>query len=307
MGTQESIWLLSEEGILSRDGVPHPHVPFGSSAVTAGDVHGEKVAVIADGNQVWTFSSGKWNKATHEDVSLNCVLWTSDDRLLVGTEGARVAWVEEDKLNFIEGFDIVPERKQWTTPWGGPPDVRSLAVSADGTIYADIHVGWIVSSMNGGETWQSLRKGLNMDVHQVGAHPSKPETVFAATADGFHISHDHGRTFTRCSNGIPYNYQRACACFPNRDVYLASTSRGPYRGADALLYRSEDEGKNWTMVDGLPEQIEKNIDTFQIITVGAANALVIVDDVSLYETDDWGASWQKTGHNYPRLFGALAV
>ena len=56
--------------------------------------------------------------------------------------------------------------------------------SADGTIYANIHVGWIVRSRDGGETWENLQEGLEMDVHQVSTHPSDPEIVFAATRKG---------------------------------------------------------------------------------------------------------------------------
>ena len=173
------------------------------------------------------------------------------------------------------------------------PDVRSLAVSADGTIYANIHVGWVVRSRDGGKTWENLREGLEMDVHQVATHPSDPATVFAATARGFYLSRDHGDTFTHQRSGMPYYYQRACACFPESDVYLVSTSRGPHSRVDAQLYRSDDAGENWALVTGLPEQIGENIDTFQIITVGGANALVVVDDTILYQTDDCGLNVAK--------------
>ena len=307
MGTKETVWLLSEEGILARSGEAHPDVPFHKAAIIAGDVHQDKVAVIVDSHDVWTFASGTWHQAVSTDTTLNCVCWTSDDRLLVGTESARLAWVDDGALTFIESFDAVPERKLWKTPWGGPPDARSLAVSTDGTIYANIHVGWIVRSRDGGKTWQNLREGLEMDVHQVASHPSNPAVVFAATARGFYLSQNHGETFTCQRDGMPYYYQRACASFVEQDVYLVSTSRGPHGQAGALLYRSEDAGKSWALVSGLPENISENIDTFQIIIVRGAHALVIVEDTALYETHDWGMTWKEVGRDYPRLFGALVV
>lgn len=305
MNTQTTIWLLSAEGILNKNGEPILNVPFQNSSVIAGDVHEDKAAVIVDGHEVWTFSGGEWNQEISTDVTLNCVHWVDGERLLIGTASARLAWLEGGELHFIEGFDAIPERNLWMTPWGGPPDTRSLAVSPDGTIYANIHVGWIARSRDGGLTWKNTREGLEMDVHQVATHPSDPAIVFAATARGYHISSDHGETFTPKPGGMPYLYQRACACFDERDVYLVSTSRGPHGQADALLYRSEDAGENWTLVKGLPENISRNIDTFQIIIVSGARALVIVDNTSLYETDDWGISWQEVGHDYPRLFAAL--
>ena len=308
MKNEKTVLLLSEEGILTLNGKPYPNVPFDNAQIIAGDVHQDKLAVIVNNHEVWTRTSGTWHQVgVAPDIRLNCVCWTLDDRLLVGTESARLAWVENSALHFIDSFDAVPERKLWKTPWGGPPDTRSLAVSTDGTLYANIHVGWIVRSRDGGTTWQNLREELEMDVHQVETHPTNPGTVFAATARGFHLSTDHGETFTRQSNGMPYLYQRACACFAQRDVYLVSTSRGPRSNSDALLYRSEDAGKNWTLVNGLPEQINENIDTFQITTAGEAHALVIVDDTAVYETHDWGINWSEVGADYPRLYGALTV
>ena len=303
---QETVWLLSEEGILDFNGKSICDVPFRSASVIAGDTSQDRLSVIVSDHEVWTYVSGMWNQQVSTDVILNCVCWAPDNRLLVGTERARLAWIADGELNFIDSFDAVPERKLWKTPWGGPPDVRSLAVSTDGTIYANIHVGWIVRSRDGGETWENLQEGLEMDVHQVSTHPSDPATVFAATARGFYLSRDYGDTFTHQRSGMPYYYQRACACFPESDVYLVSTSRGPHSSVDAQLYRTEDAGKNWTLVNGLPERIGENIDTFQIITVGGANALVVVDDTALYQTDDLGLNWQKVD-DYPRLFGGLVV
>ena len=69
--------------------------------------------------------------------------------------------------------------------------------------------------------------------------------------------------------------------------------------------------------NGLPEQIGENIDTFQIITyplvapsarletgsASGANALVVVNDTTLYQTDDWGLNWGKVAaiDGFPRL------
>ena len=304
--SQETVWLLSEEGILDLNGESICDVPFQSASIIAGDVGQDQLSVIANDHEVWTYASGAWDQQVSADVILNCVCWTADNRLLVGTERARLAWVVDGELKFIDSFDAVPERKLCKTPWGGTPDVRSLTVSTDGTIYANIHVGWVVRSRDGGKTWENLQEGLEMDVHQVATHSSDPATVFAATASGFYLSRDYGDTFMHQRSDMPYYYQRACACFPESDVYLVSTSRGPHSRVDAQLYRSDDAGESWALVAGLPEQIGENIDTFQIITVGESNALVVVDDTALYQTDDLGLNWQKVA-DYPRLFGGLVV
>jgi hypothetical protein len=307
MKARENILLLSEKGILNSENEPYPNVPFQNASVNTGDVCGGQLAVIVDKHEVWTFASGKWNQIVVTETRLNCICWTSDRRLLVGAESARLAWLSKGTLEFIDSFDEVPERSLWKTPWGGPPDVRSLAVSSDGTIYANVHVGWIVRSRDGGKTWKNLCEELEMDVHQVSTHPSNPTIVFAATAEGFYISRDYGEIFSHQIDSMPYRYQRACTCFPDRNVYLLSTSRGPHGYAEARIYRSEDDGKHWGPVNGLPEGISNNINTFQIIVVRDGNALVIVEDASVYETDDYGMNWGKVRDDYPKLYGALVI
>ena len=89
MNKQKIIWLLSSEGILDQSGNLIPGTPFGESSVIAGGVGQDCLAVIVDSHDVWTFVSGTWQQITSVDVSLNCLCWTADNRLLVGTEGAR--------------------------------------------------------------------------------------------------------------------------------------------------------------------------------------------------------------------------
>ena len=95
--------------------------------------------------------------------------------------------------------------------------------------------------------------------------------------------------------------------FSEYDSYLLSVSKGPHSHVGAQLYRSNDEGTHWYVVNGLPENINNNIDTFQIIIAGDGHALVIVENTSLYETNDYGRHWKKMEDAYPRLFGALVL
>lgn len=182
----QAVWLLTEEGILDATGEPLPGVPFQGTSADGGDWRDRKVAVVVDGHEVWTFAVGRWRKRVATEDILPSVVWTPDGRLLAGTEPALVAFVEDDGLHYLGGFDAIPERDRWTTPWGEPAAVRSLAVGVDNTFYANVHVGWISRSRDGGKGWVCLRNGLEMDVHQVAAHPTDPTVVFAATADGFH-------------------------------------------------------------------------------------------------------------------------
>lgn len=301
----DAFWLLSDAGILDVEGEAHPDVPFQGTSADTGACRDGRAAILVDEHEVWIHAHGSWKRALRTEATMHSLAWTHEGRLLVGTEPARVAFVEDGALAYLKGFDAVPEQDLWSTPWGGPAAVRSLAVSPDNALYANVHVGWIVRSRDGGRTWQTLRTGLEKDVHQVAAHPRDPATVFAATADGFHLSRDHGDTFERRVAGLPHVYQRACACFPDRDVYLSSAATGS-GGRRSGLYRSEDEGRFWARVAGLPEDLDRNINTGQVALRAGGEALVVVDDTTVYRSVDYGASWSRLRAGLPRVWSLLA-
>ena len=104
MKAKENLLLLSEEGILHSNNEPHTNVPVQNVSVVAGNVYQDQVAVIVDKHEVWTFVSGKWHQVVSTDIRLNCIWWTSEKRLLVGTETARLAWLSNGTLKFIDSF-----------------------------------------------------------------------------------------------------------------------------------------------------------------------------------------------------------
>lgn len=302
----EQLMILTEAGILKANGELVKDVPFSGRPVIAGYADAEMVSVVVDGNEVWSREAGAWQQRFADSEGINCVAHDRAGRILLGLADARLAWVADGAASGLPQFDEIPGRTDWDTPWGGPPDVRSLAIGNDGTVYADIHVGWICRSSDGGATWENVRTGLNKDVHQVQTHPSEPSTVFAATADGFHISTDAGTSFRRKTEPMPYYYQRACAAFPGGDTFLASTSRGPHGDASARLYRTTDRGETWTQVSGLPDHIANNINTFQIAVVDRDTAFVVVEDTNLYASSDAGGKWDRVLTKLPTIHALLS-
>lgn len=300
--------ICTEQGLLDRRGEPLPQLPFAGRSVTAGAAADGRLAVSIDRHEIWILRQGDWQQEARLDANVNCLAWVGD-KLLIGTSHARLAWLDEAGLRWDGACDDIAGRDDWSTPWGGPPDVRTLAVAADDTIYADIHVGWIIRSRAPAaeqpRDWQNLRQGLNKDVHQIIAHPRRAATVAAATARAFHISQDQGDTFERRANGLTYDYCRACACFPDRDIYLLSSSRGPHGEAEAQLHWSDDEGRHWHQASGLPATSDRNINTHQLLALSGGRAYAVYDDHALYQTSDYGASWRLDAANLPRIHALL--
>ena len=178
--------------------------------------------------------------------------------LLIGTdEGAYVYRLIEGEgpAERIQTFDALECRKDWYTPWGGPPAVRTLAKTNDGFCYADIHVGSIMRSPDEGVSWEPVAPELNKDVHQVATCPADDNKVFANTANGVYVSSDRGNSWINRIEGLPVRYGTAIAVDPaDPNLMIASVQKGP-RGGGAWLCRSDNGGESWTQLnDQLTEE-----------------------------------------------------
>src|SRR5690606_40490755 len=60
------------------------------------------------------------------NVTLNCVLPT-EHTVWVGGSNARPFRLEAEELREETTFLGAPGRDKWHTPWGGPPDIRSMS------------------------------------------------------------------------------------------------------------------------------------------------------------------------------------
>src|SRR5439155_5763684 len=127
----------------------------------------------------------------------HCVL-ADDDGVLVGTSEANLLRLEDGALVPVAAFDAVEGRDEWHTPWGAPADVRSLTRTSTGTLLANVHVGGVVRSTDGGASW-SPTIDIDADVHHVLGGPGA--TVVAAAAVGLCVSDDDGATWSVVDEG----------------------------------------------------------------------------------------------------------
>ena len=240
---------------------------------------------ILDRREVWHDAGGGWREVAALDALQATRIVAVDDAVYVGTSEAHLYRVAGDALERVEAFEAVEGRERWYTPWGGPPDVRSIA-NWDQDVYVNVHVGGIPRTDDGGRTW-TRTIDVDADVHQV---TTADGLVIAACAGGVAISTDRGTTWTYRTNGLDTRYSRAVAVCG--DVLLASASRGP-RGGGAAVYRGALAGGAFERCrEGLPEAFEGNIDTYRLdaLRLGEVAALG-TEDGRVFVSHDAGATW----------------
>jgi photosystem II stability/assembly factor-like uncharacterized protein len=219
-----------------------------------------------------------------------------DRAVLAGTSEAHLVRLEDGVAQTLESFESAEGRDAWYTPWGGPPDVRSMAMAASGDLYVNVHVGGILRSGDDGRSWRPTMD-IQADVHEVRTVDERPDLVLAAAAVGPMVSTDAGSTWSVDPNGLHAPYCRAVAL--SGDTLLVTASDGPF-GKRAAVYRRPLAGKGpfEKCTQGLPEWFPGNIDTG---CLAATPDLVAfgTEEGEVFVSDDAGASWKEAASSLP--------
>ncbi|HEY3820465.1 MAG TPA: hypothetical protein VGL81_25040 [Polyangiaceae bacterium] len=258
-------------------------------------------------------AGGSWSTLATAEADLACCV-SVGDAIYIGTEDARLLRLGADgELAPLHGFGAVAGREKWYAGRAlvdgrliGPPlGIRSITATADGAaLLANVHVGGIPRSTDGGATWQPTLE-VDSDVHEVRAHPERPEIVMAAAAVGPCVSRDGGATWIVEREGLHATYCSAVA-FAGDDVFLAA-SEDHFAPEGKLYRRSVDQDGPWiAMGAGLPEWLDGIADTGCIATNGAA-AAVADGSGSVYVSVDAGHRWSHRAGGLPAPSSALIV
>ena len=222
---------------------------------------------------------------------------------LAGSPGAHLWLLADDggppgRATLVDAFEHAEDRYDWFTPWGAPPDVRSLAQGRD-VVLVNVHVGGILRATALTGPWQASID-IHADVHQVISSGRGDGVALAATALGLAVSPDDGRTWRLVDEGLPVTYARAVASCD--DAVLLSASSGPDGQQSRLYRRPPDDDAPFTPCRGdLPDTFDGNLDTFRLAGAGTQAGLVTARG-DVYASNDSGGSWQRvaTGIRRPR-------
>ncbi|MGH7310940.1 MAG: WD40/YVTN/BNR-like repeat-containing protein, partial [Candidatus Rokuibacteriota bacterium] len=203
------------------------------------------------------------------------------------------------RLSSVGPFEQAEGRDAWYTPWGDPADVRSIAAGPrEAATYVNIHVGGVLRSPDGERGWTPTLD-IEVDVHQVIAHPTRPQVVLVAAAVGLGVSRDQGESWEFVTAGLHARYARAVAVAG--DWVLMTASTGPGGRRSAIYRRRLDGGDDFERCRaGLPEWFSHNIDTACLATVGPVAAFG-TEDGRVFRSLDAGASWELAAKGLPEI------
>ncbi|XXX76344.1 hypothetical protein WMF30_52715 [Sorangium sp. So ce134] len=300
------------EGLFAvRPGAVELEIPEGEVAGLASDGAGGALAIVGGKSLCRRSAEGQWMAIGTGPRGLSCCT-ALGDAVFVGTDDARVLRLEPGGgLVPLAGFDDVAGRETWYAGTAlvegrvvGPPlGVRSMCATSDhSTLLVNVHVGGIPRSTDAGETWKPTID-IECDVHQVCAHPARPELVAAATAVGLAISRDGGETWTTEHEGLHATHCTAVA-FVGGDI-LVSASTDQFT-KDGAIYRRPIEGRGpLRRVDGgLPQWLDGIADTGNIAARG--DCVAVADSGGhLYLSHDRGATWERIAEQLPFPTGVL--
>lgn len=277
------------------------------------DGQGGALAIL-DGHALSRRSpSGTWTTIATTDKDLACCVAVGDI-IYAGTDDASVLRVNPSgDIEQLQGFQQVEGRDKWYAGSAivdgqrvGPPlGVRSITATSDGAVLlANVHVGGIPQSLDEGATWQPTID-IGTDVHEVRAHPTRPNIVAAAAAVGLCTSSDGGATWEVEDKGLHATHCSAVA-FAGDDI-LISAATDPFTPQGAIYRRAINErGPLVLASEGLPAWLDGSPDTGCIAVNGSAVAAADRKG-NLYVSVDNGRAWSSRASGIPTPSSVLIV
>lgn len=234
---------------------------------------GERIfAGTAEGLYLSDDNGQSWELAGLEDREVWQVRSAGGDVVYATTQPSGLFRSDDHGSSWfeIESFADLPEASHWRIPLDPPLAARARALVIDqhdpDRLWVGVEVGGIASTTDGGATWDVIMPGDNPDLHMLFPHPERPGMLFASTGYGRfdHIaeeiegnagvlrSNDYGATWEYAWEGITPRYSRPMCIDDRAPVALtvasapnAFSSHKDQSGAEAMLFRSYDEGASW--------------------------------------------------------------
>ncbi len=278
-------------------------------------------------------SGDTWTLVGLEDREVWQVRSAGGDVVYAGTQPAGLFRSDDGGTSWceVESFASSPEADAWCIPLDPPIPgrARALVIDRDNPerMWVGVEVGGIMRTEDGGQTWALGLPGKNPDLHMMTAHPDKPEVLYASTGygrldgvaemiegnAGVFRSNDSGASWQYAWKGITPRYSRPM-CIDSRPPYGLTIASAPTAfsnfkdddGAQAMLFRSEDEGESWrSLCDGAHTPSHANIHGLTPDPDTPGGVLIGTDTGEVWRVSN-DAAWTQIGSGMPVVLSIAA-
>lgn len=234
-------------------------------------VNGDALAAASDG--VYRSADGRsWARCGIDGEVWNLAASPHDPRTVYASTQPAHLFVSHDgggSWSEVTSFLEAPGAERWCVPGNPPSGARALALAFDpfdaARLWVGVEVGGVVSSADNGQNWSVSIPCGNADVHLLAAHPRRQGVLFATTGYGRnddapmdpglagpYRSADFGQTWQYLGATMQPHYTRAMCVDPRAPHVLTVPAMPDVRssikdpgGAQAMLFRSDDDGATW--------------------------------------------------------------
>lgn len=276
------------------------------SCLTAAVHHRGSVWCGSEDGGVFQSDDGgiSWARAGLDDVRVTALAASPADAniLWAGTEPSHI-WRSDDagtSWQRCQGLRDLPSSRTWSFPPRPDTDhVRWIAChpTQGGRLWIAIEAGALISTTDGGRSWEDRVERGPYDTHELAVDPRQPDWLRVAAGDGYFESLDGGRTWSAPEEGLEVGYLRSVAVDPHDPgVVVVSAASHPYAAyvagrSDGRLYRREDSGAWKRITRGWPDPPDT---IAPLLTADASDgALLAADERGVHRSRDSGRSWER--------------
>ena len=206
-----------------------------------------------------------------------------------------------------EGLSDLPSASKWSfPPRPRTHHVRWIATDphAPGKLYVAIEAGALISSPDGGATWNDRVPGGPYDTHELATHTQAPGRLWSAAGDGFFESENAGSSWRKSENGLGFRYCWSVAIdAAEPETIILSASPGPQQAhrakqAESGIYRRTGEGPWQEVRVGLPPREGTRVPVVRT-NPAERGSFYAAAEGDLYRSSDAGATWERLDVEWP--------
>jgi photosystem II stability/assembly factor-like uncharacterized protein len=260
-----------------------------------------------DGGESWQAVDGGIPHATVMSIVISRVN-QNGPVVFAGTEPSSIYRSDDDGATWQDLATLreIPSQPTWSfppRPWTSHVRWMAAHPTDPAVLYAGIELGGVMTTRDGGASWEDHKAGAYSDCHALATHRLAPERVYEAAGQGVAWSHDAGRTWNRADEGMPLHYAWGLAVdSSDPELWYVSAASGPGRAhgrsgdAGAGLYRKRGAGP-WESITGGPSGLPSPLPYMPYALVApksqAGTLIVAFQHGEIWQSPDAGDTWTQ--------------